>query len=68
MERKHELLLMEIGAQALLRALFPKKTKAGKKVRKTLRKKYSGRKWTKEQHEKYAATMEKKWGQKRSKK
>ena len=62
MERKHELFLIQLGLKTLLEQMVPAKPSKGKTV------KTSKRKWTKEQHEKYAATMEKKWGQKRSKK
>lgn len=62
MNRKHELFLINLGLQTLLDSMIPAK-KSAKKVKA----KKTTRKWTKEQHEKYAATMEKKWGERRKK-
>lgn len=61
MERKHELFLIQLGLKTLLEQMVPAKT------RKKSEKKSSKRKWTKAQHEKYAATMQKKWGERRKK-
>lgn len=63
MNRKHELFLIDLGLQTLLDRMVTKP-----KVKKVVKKNKGGRKkWTKEQHEKYAATMEKKWGKNRKK-
>lgn len=58
MNRKHELFLIDLGLQTLLNQMVGKPKKKSKVKPKT-------RKWTKEQHEKYAATMKKKWDGKR---
>lgn len=59
MTRKHELFLINLGLETLLERMTIKKEKKAKKSK--------GKGWSKKQHEKYAATMEKKWGQKRKK-
>lgn len=60
MNRKHELFLIDLGLQTLLNQMVGKPSKKAKKEKKP-----KTRKWTKEQHEKYAATMKKKWDGKR---
>ena len=55
MTRQQELKLIEIGLDALLKELKPK------------RKAKRGRKWTKEQHKKFAKSMTRTWAKKRAK-
>jgi len=66
--KSQEAALVELGIKTLLERVNEKPTTKRGPYKKKAAPKTKVRRWTKQQHEKYAATMERKWGKIRSKK